>query len=299
MPALIQTLFDGPLDIVGDVHGEIGALRSLLSLLGYDEDGSHRQRRRLVFLGDLTDRGPDSPAVVDLVRTLMDAGRAQCVLGNHDLNILLEHRKPENQWFWGEPFLDELGQVAPQVLASSAARERISDLFRTLPIALVRPDLRIVHACWDDRMIGVARDAGDTLHLYERHRQQIEREIDAQQLDEVDRSLLHQNRSPVKLLTSGPEERTSEPITSGGKVRYEQRVRWWTNYRGALCLFGHYSLADGESRGNDSAYCVDFGVGKRWQERRAGKTSGFMFRLAALRFPEMQVVFDDGETRAA
>ena len=65
---LVRTLFAGPLDIVGDVHGEIDALRTLLGHLGYAEDGSHPENRRLVFLGDLTDRGPDSPAVIDLVK---------------------------------------------------------------------------------------------------------------------------------------------------------------------------------------------------------------------------------------
>ena len=107
MQTLIQPLFDGPLDIVGDVHGEIEPLRSLLGHLGYGGDGEHPQGRRLVFVGDLTDRGPDSPAVVDLVQRLIASGRAQCVLGNHDLNILLGHRKHDNNWFFGEEFLED------------------------------------------------------------------------------------------------------------------------------------------------------------------------------------------------
>ena len=51
--SLIQPLFDGPLDIVGDVHGEIGPLQALFARLGYDERGLHTTRR-LVFVGDLT-----------------------------------------------------------------------------------------------------------------------------------------------------------------------------------------------------------------------------------------------------
>ena len=38
--SLVQPLFDGPLDIVGDVHGEIAALTSLMHHLGYDNDGT-------------------------------------------------------------------------------------------------------------------------------------------------------------------------------------------------------------------------------------------------------------------
>ena len=78
MTQLVQPLPDGPLDIVGDVHGEIEALRALLDGLGYAEDGSHPQPRRLVFTGDLTDRGPDSPAVIELVRRLVETERAYC-----------------------------------------------------------------------------------------------------------------------------------------------------------------------------------------------------------------------------
>jgi hypothetical protein len=48
--SLVKPLFDGPIDIVGDVHGEIGALHSLLTHLGYDSE-------RVVVLDD-GDREP-------------------------------------------------------------------------------------------------------------------------------------------------------------------------------------------------------------------------------------------------
>lgn len=47
---LVRSLFPGALDIVGDVHGEIDALRALLARLGYDQHGEHRHGRRLVFV---------------------------------------------------------------------------------------------------------------------------------------------------------------------------------------------------------------------------------------------------------
>ena len=71
---LIRPLFEGPLDVVGDVHGEIDALTALLGQLGYDPQGVHPDGRRLVFVGDLCDRGPDSPAVIGLVRRLVETG---------------------------------------------------------------------------------------------------------------------------------------------------------------------------------------------------------------------------------
>jgi hypothetical protein len=296
---LVLPLFDGPLDIVGDVHGEIDPLRSLMRHLGYDEASSHPDGRRLVFVGDLTDRGPDSPAVVNLIQRLTETGRAQCVLGNHDLNILIDHHKHENKWFYGEAFLDGDGKVVPQVLADETTRQQVLEFFRTLPIALERGDLRVIHACWNDAMIDSARESSDVVGLYKQHHELIESSFSDLQLDDIDQGLEHQNKNPVKLLSSGPEERTSEMIYAGGKTRNEQRVLWWKDYNGTFCVFGHYSILDGQPRGNGSTFCVDYGVGKRWTERRKGKTDGFKMKLAALRWPERVIVFDDGVQQAS
>ena len=95
---LIQSLFDGPVDVVGDVHGEIDALRALIAHLGYDEHGDHPRGRRLVFVGDLCDRGPDSVAVIELVQSLVERGVAQCIAGNHELNVLRGDHKQGNRW---------------------------------------------------------------------------------------------------------------------------------------------------------------------------------------------------------
>jgi protein phosphatase len=48
----------GPFDIVGDIHGCDDELTELLEKLGYGGDFSHPQNRRLVFVGDIVDRGP-------------------------------------------------------------------------------------------------------------------------------------------------------------------------------------------------------------------------------------------------
>jgi hypothetical protein len=293
---LVQPLFDGPLDIVGDVHGDSKSLRRLMGYLGYDLAGGHPDGRRLVFVGDLTDRGPDSPGVIDLIQYLVQSRRAQCVLGNHDLNILLGRHKYENEWFFGEESFDEDGCVVQQEVADDAIRDKVLAFFRTLPLALERDDLRIIHACWDDAAIDMARLAEDVVIFYGHHYDRIENAVaDRDDLDGIDKGLEHQNRNPVKLLTSGPEERTEEPILSGGKVRHERRVFWWNDYQARpFCVFGHYSLPVGQPRGNEAAFCVDFGVGKIGKERRTGNESGYQWKLAALRFPEKAVMFDDG-----
>ncbi|RSM56469.1 polynucleotide kinase-phosphatase [Actinoplanes sp. ATCC 53533] len=103
----------GPFDIIGDVHGCREELETLLATLGYAlaHDGAgrpvnavHPQGRTAVFVGDLVDRGPDSPGVLRLVMGMVAAGTAICVPGNHEQklarklngrNVQLTHGLPE------------------------------------------------------------------------------------------------------------------------------------------------------------------------------------------------------------
>jgi protein phosphatase len=78
----------GPFDLVGDVHGCVDELDALLARLGWPGSGPHPEGRRLVFVGDLVDRGPSSPDVLRRVMALAAAGAAFCVLGNHDRKLL-------------------------------------------------------------------------------------------------------------------------------------------------------------------------------------------------------------------
>ncbi|MFF4828670.1 polynucleotide kinase-phosphatase [Streptomyces sp. NPDC001312] len=77
------THLTGPFDIIGDIHGCSAELESLLAKLGYT-DGAHPEGRTAVFVGDLVDRGPDSPGVLRRVMSMAEAGNALCVPGNHE-----------------------------------------------------------------------------------------------------------------------------------------------------------------------------------------------------------------------
>jgi protein phosphatase len=104
----------GPFDIIGDVHGCFDELVELLATLGYREEhltlgdylkiGTARERiiapeepsgiwkhpagRKLVFVGDLVDRGPKIPEVVRLVMKAVKSNNALCVPGNHDVKFM-------------------------------------------------------------------------------------------------------------------------------------------------------------------------------------------------------------------
>ena len=51
-------------------------------------DAEHPAGRRAVFVGDLVDRGPDSPGVLRLVMGMVAAGHALCVPGNHENKLV-------------------------------------------------------------------------------------------------------------------------------------------------------------------------------------------------------------------
>jgi len=65
------------LRVVGDVHGDARGFAAAIA-------GAEAARLFVVQLGDLTDHGPDSPAVLRAACALVDAGRGVFLLGNHD-----------------------------------------------------------------------------------------------------------------------------------------------------------------------------------------------------------------------
>lgn len=321
MGAQIAPLPDGPLDLVGDIHGEIEALERLLALLGYRPDGSHPEGRRLLFLGDLVDRGSDSIAVVALVRDLVRAGHAFCLLGNHELNLLLGKHREGNEWFRGEvQELREGGRVV-QALADDATRGWILDFLRELPLGFERTDLRAVHAAWAPSLKGKLRLApGPADEVFREYARRIDVLLRREGIDPKSQiaDLRRQNLNPISLATSGIERPTPEPFWAGGRLRSVERVAWWEDYRDPqTVVFGHYwrALSEPERPAKAGPYlfadrapedalgplgnaiCVDFSVGVRNIERAQGRAYGLDNALGALRFPEMELVFDRGDAR--
>jgi len=82
----------GPFDIIGDVHGCFAELAALLGRLDYavDADGGsarHPCGRKALFVGDLVDRGPATPAVLRLVMGMTAEGSELSVAGNHEAKL--------------------------------------------------------------------------------------------------------------------------------------------------------------------------------------------------------------------
>jgi protein phosphatase len=139
----------GPFDIIGDVHGCRDELASLLGRLGYVTERSdglgdvfrHPNGRKAVFLGDLVDRGPDTPGVLRTAMAMVEAGTALCVPGNHDMKLMRKMRGRNVQITHG--------------LAESLAQlEREPEEFRQKVAAFI--DDRVSHYVLDDGKLVVA-----------------------------------------------------------------------------------------------------------------------------------------------
>ena len=345
--SLIQALPPGPLDIVGDIHGEFDALEQLLAHLGYGPSGAHAQGRTLVFVGDFCDRGPDSPAVLARIAQLVRAGRAVAVLGNHEINLLRGDVKDGSGWYFDQRIANDEPKYAPFARPSAAERAAIVEFLRPLPVALERADLRIVHAAWLDTPIAAARalPLGSTRTAYDQWEDEVRQKARAGTLAQRmtserqswphsledgehappflpahgENELLKAMLNPLKVLTSGVERLGDVPFFAGGKWRFVERVAWWNSYRDPIpVVFGHYwrrpfvpdpSTTTREEAGlfGDTApfawhgqrgnvFCVDYCVGARWIARKKGQPVNDHYKLAALRWPERTLMFDDGST---
>jgi protein phosphatase len=124
----------GPFDVIGDVHGCRAELEELLTQLGYsiirDDAGRaagarHDDSRRAIFLGDLVDRGPDTPGVLRLVMGMVAAGSALCVPGNHEHKLLRALRGSHVQISHG--LAESLAQLSAEPAEFHAAAERFLD----------------------------------------------------------------------------------------------------------------------------------------------------------------------------
>lgn len=348
--SLVQPLPPGPLDIVGDIHGEFLALEQLLEHLGYDRHGNHREGRRLVFVGDFCDRGPDSPSVLGRIVAMLASGKASAVLGNHEINLLREDAKDGSGWFFDSRRESDKPKYGPFARMPMDDAPAILAQLERLPLALEREDLRIVHAAWRPEQIAMARElpAGSARRAYDRYEEMAARRAQANRVAERMREeslrwphsledpkwpppflaahsaneLAKAMVNPLKVLTTGVERECRTPFYAGGKWRFVERVAWWNEYGDApAVVVGHYwrRLLPGDApahgsqaenlfgnttplswhglRGN--VFCVDYSVGGRWVARLHGEDPRHRFKLAAMRWPERTLVFDDGVQAAS
>lgn len=205
------------LTIIPDLHADPDRLQASV----------RRADQAIAFLGDFIDGsdatggGNNDAAVLKQVRALFDDGRAVGVMGNHELNAILFHRRGEN----GQPLRAHSPKNEEQHRSFTSCfgtetREAVewTEWFRSsLPLWRDEAGVRLVHAFWSDALINIikSRRPDGLLHL--------------EDLPEVAGESTEFGRA-VKLLVSGPEIMLPDGYwftDTKGNTRHEVRVAWW------------------------------------------------------------------------
>jgi hypothetical protein len=288
-------------DLVGDIHGHADALHRLLHKLDYSEfEGIFRHpQRKMIFVGDFIDRGPQQREVLRIARAMCEVGAARAVIGNHEFNAIGWAAQDADGGFLRKHSEKNAGQHAKflsEIEEDSADHKDAVSWFRSLPLWLDLPGLRVVHACWHEPsratlapfLDQAGRLTGEGVLESYRHGS------DA--------------KTAVDILLKGPEEHLPGGVhflDKDGHKREEVRLRWWdqnaTTFRQAALgmdgredelpdsllptdyryyertpvFFGHYWLTDRPQITAANAACLDFSVAKegyltayRWSGER-------------------------------
>lgn len=300
-------------DLIGDIHGHSAPLVELLSKLDYQPvDGVYRHSdRQVIFLGDFIDRGPDQRGVLEIVRPMIDEGAALSVMGNHEFNAIAYHTlDPDDHNRHLRVHFEKnrnQHQAFLEVFEGTSDYAETIEWFRTLPLWLDLPGLRVVHACWDDAFMQFLAEKYTSLNSY----------LDDDLLVAASRKDSNEHEA-VETLLKGREIELPNGQSfkdKDGNPRHNIRVKWWDatarTYRGAFLgpdsaqshipddplnvehliqyssdappvFVGHYWMDSEPSLLAPNVACLDYSV--------AARTGG---KLVAYRWDGEQVLSDD------
>jgi hypothetical protein len=241
----------------------------------------------MIFVGDFIDRGPQQREVLRIARSICEAGSASAVLGNHEFNAIGWAAQSEDGGFLrshSEKNKHQHARFLREIESDSSDHHEAIRWFKSLPVWLELPGLRVIHACWHEPSRAALRPFLD----------------DRGCLTEAGLRQSYQHgtnaHAAVEILLKGPEQRLPEGIhffDKEGHKREEVRLRWWdqdaTTFRKAALglegredelpdsklprdfryleskpvFFGHYWLNDRPRITASNAACLDFSVAKK------------------------------------
>ena len=150
------------IDFIGDIHGHADKLTELLGKLGYSlKNGvfSHPYRK-VLFIGDYIDRGPQIRETLGIVRSMVENGNAIALMGNHEYNALCFHREEREGGHLRKHLIINIIQhfeTLKQFQNRQREYEDYLEWFKTLPLYYETDSFRAVHACWDHNHIAFLR----------------------------------------------------------------------------------------------------------------------------------------------
>ena len=113
---------------VGDIQGCAPSLKALVKKIP--------KKSNMIFLGDLVNRGPDSLGTLRQLKSLQESGRAECILGNHDLHLLAIDAGLRNT----------KGLDTVDAILKAPDRKELIHWIRNRPMALSNGKVLTVHA---------------------------------------------------------------------------------------------------------------------------------------------------------
>ena len=204
--------------VVPDIHADLERLNWSIA---------EAKDSKMIFLGDLIDAGmlvkkPDDLGILQRVSQLIANDQASCILGNHELNAILFHRRSSTS---NNPLRSHKEQNSKQHksfieafgVESSDALSWTAWMLETLPLWLELDGLRIAHACWSEKAIDIIKKRRPSGHL------QLE------DLEEV-AAKTTEFALAVETITSGPEAKLPSGYSftdNGGNTREHVRLSWW------------------------------------------------------------------------
>jgi hypothetical protein len=209
-------------DLIGDIHGYADKLEALLEKLGYVKHSgvySHPERK-VLFIGDYIDRGPQIRETLGIVKAMVDSGNAIALMGNHEYNALCFHFQETQGGHLRKHLIKNIVQhyeTLRQFHNRQEEYEYYLEWFKTLPLYYEADNFRAVHACWDDKSIECLRQ-----HL-----------VNGRLTD----ALIYQSvmkgsplNEAVDITLKGKEMTLPAGkvfVDKEGNVRTEIRIKWW------------------------------------------------------------------------
>lgn len=159
----VDLKIDAPaIDVVGDIHGCSEEMIELIEKLGYVKGGwfenehevyKHPEGRKLVFVGDLVDRGPEPYKVLDFVKRHVELGLADLVLSNHERKL---RKWVSSRKVTMNPDLQKTIDSFPADLDKRALKSFLYNLkpYRTWKDPNSGKDWVVAHAAFDPKFYG-------------------------------------------------------------------------------------------------------------------------------------------------
>jgi hypothetical protein len=210
-------------DIIGDIHGYASALQALLHKMNYKEVNGvwHHPGRKAIFVGDYIDRGPAIRETLNIVRSMVENDKAIALMGNHEYNaIAYKYRLPDGTFL--RPHNAKNNKQHDQTLKQFETYQQewrdCLNWFYSLPLYLDLPELRAVHACWDQ---------GDIDWLKERHLYQMNKElmVNSHKKGSKDYQVINDILKGKEFMI--PEQYVWKD--KDGHDRTENRLKWWVD----------------------------------------------------------------------